>query len=243
MKKIYESGLNLTPAERRAISVLIVESNSQERALLKQILRNLSFETIYEAPSHLVAKEKLLERKVTHVIFECKKLGMPVEQFVAELLELDPKLTLIATSVNPKLDDVFELLTKGTRGYLVKPFTPDGVEQALIIATKAEPFPEAVLKARDRNEALAVLVITALDRLGTILRQTEEFETAKKEVPKAVFMLERAVDMAVTFSRGEEQGYLNSLIEQCIARQNVPSSRLGRLRKRIKIDRDCYDTA
>lgn len=239
MSKIYSSNLTLTPAERKQISFLIVESNTQERAQLKQILRNSGYEQIFEANSHTLAKDKLFERRVSHIIFECKKTTMPVDQFVSEVLEVDPKLTLIASSANPKLDDVFNLLTKGARGYLIKPYTQDGVDQAIILATKADPFPEAVLKAKDRNEALAVLVVTALDKLASTLRQTEEFETAKKELPKLTLLLERSVEIATTFSRGEEEGYVKALVEQCIARQNSPSSRLGRLRKRMKLDKDC----
>ncbi|MCS6893841.1 MAG: response regulator [Deltaproteobacteria bacterium] len=243
MRKPFQTSLTLTTAERRSISILVVDNNSQDRNLLKQILRNCGFETVYEAVNHSVAQEKMLERKVTHIIFEAKKTTMPVEQFVSQILEVDPKVTLIASSSNPQLDDVFNLLTKGARGYIVKPFTQDGVEHSMVLATKAEPFPEAVLKAKDRNEALAVLVMTALDKLGTVLKQTEEFETAKKELPKLFLFLERAVEMAVTFARGGGDGYLNSFVQECIARQNIPSSRLGRLRKRIKIEKECSEKA
>ncbi len=234
MPKNLESSLVLTPAEKKGISFLVVESNSSDRNLLRQILRNANFETVYEANNHLVAKEKLLERRITHVIFESKKINIPVEEFVESLLAIDPKLTLIASSSNPQLDDVFNLLTKGAKGYIVKPLTHEGVEQAVILATKAEPIPEAVLKAKDRNEALAVLVTLALDKLANILKQTEEFETAKKEVPRAFFFLQHSVEMAITFCKGGEEGYLEALVKECIERQNVPSSRLGRLRKRIK---------
>lgn len=229
-----DTSLVLTPAERKNISILVVESNPNDRALLRQILKNSCFDTVYEANNHLMAKDKILERRVSHLIFEAKKINIPVDDFVESILSVDPKLTLIATSSNPQLDDVFNLLTKGAKGYIVKPFTQIGVEQALIIATKAEPIPEAVLKAKDRNEALAVLVTIALDKLATVLKQSEEFETAKKEIPRALFFLEHSVDMATTFSKGGEEGYIHSLVKECIERQNIPSSRLGRLRKRIK---------
>jgi len=232
---VYQTNLTLTLAERSKISILVVEPNPEARENVKQILRHLNFPTIFEASNHLIAIEKFLERSITHVIFDSQKSSMPPAEFVTKILELNPRTILISSSANPKLDDVFSLLTKGARGYLIKPYTLEGVDEAIILATKSEPFPEAVLQAKDRNEALAVLVVTALDRLATVIKHAQEFETAKQELPKHFFLLQRAVDLAVTFSRDEEAGYLESFVRVCKEKQKLPSSRLGRLRKKLKI--------
>lgn len=225
--------LSMTPSERGKVTFLIVESDALERSNLRSALKSLGFQNLSEAPTHLAALEKFNERKFTHIIFEAKKTNMPTKEFLTKVFEMAPEAVAIPTSNEPNVDDVFELLIVGARGYLVKPFTVDSVDQAVIQATKGEPIAEAVLQAKDRNEALVAIMISSLDKTATLLRQAQQFETAKRELPKSMAMMRRSSELAKTFAKGGDAGLLEALERLCIERSKGPATRLGRLRKRL----------
>jgi hypothetical protein len=126
------------------------------------------------------------------------------------------------------------MLLLGARGYIVKPFAAEAVEEAMLLATKGEPIPRAVLNAVDRNQALSAFVMTSLDRLATVSRQARQFESARMNIPKAERSFRRAIDLACTFAEGGEVGLLEALIEFALERADGPATKLGRLRKRLK---------
>lgn len=158
-----------------------------------------------------------------------------------KIFEIDDQLIAIPASANPNVDDVFDLLVSGARGYLVKPVTIDAVEDAILMATKGEPIADAVLHAKDRNEALVAIMMSSLDRTATTLRQAQQFETAKREVPRMMAGLRRAAELAMTFCKGGSDGLLIALEKFCIERSKGPATRLGRLRKRLKTTRVVED--
>lgn len=224
----------MSPAERAKASIMIVESDVMDRNNMRTALKALGYGGLSDAPNHAAALEKMNERKFTHVIFEAKKTNMPARDFLSKVFESYPDTICIPSSHEPNVDDVFDLLIIGAKGYLCKPFTIDTVEQAIIAATKGEPISEAVLQAKDRNEALVAIMMSSLDKAATLLRQAEQFETAKREVPKAIGVLRRSADLARTFAKGGEEALLDAMERFCIERSKGPATRLGRLRKRLK---------
>ena len=156
-----------------------------------------------------------------------------MKEWLAKVFEYDATVIALPSSSNPSVDDVFDLLVIGAKGYLVKPFTIDTVDQAVLMATKGEPIADAVLQARDRNEALVAIMMSSLDKLATTYRQSLQFETAKRELPRALAMLKRSSELAHTFAKGGEEGLIEALERFCIERSKGPATRLGRLRKRL----------
>ena len=241
-----EFSLTMTPSERGKATILIVESDALERSNIRGALKSLGFQNLSEAPTHMAALEKFNERKFSHVIFEAKKTNMPTKDFLQKVFEYDSEIVAIPASAEPNVDDVFELLIIGARGYLVKPFTVDNVDQAVIQASKGEPIAEAVLQAKDRNEALVAIMISSLDKTATLLRQAQQFETAKRELPKSMAMMRRSSELAKTFAKGGDVGLLEALERFCIERSKGPATRLGRLRKRlsaVRVDDEDGDEA
>ncbi|RMG42757.1 MAG: response regulator [Candidatus Dadabacteria bacterium] len=226
--------LSMTPAERARTNVLIVESDSSDRNRMKSAIRQLGFGSVTDSPNHLQAIEKIGERPITHVIFEAKKTNMPAKEFLKKILEADPKLCCIPSSYEPNVDDVFDMLVMGAKGYLVKPFTVDTVESAVINSTKGEPISELVLKAKDRNEALVAIMMSSLDKAATVLRQAYKFDTAKRELPRAMAGFRRSAELAHTFAKGGDEELIAAMERFCIERSKGPATRLGRLRKRLK---------
>ncbi|MCB0329213.1 MAG: response regulator [Bdellovibrionales bacterium] len=229
--------LTLTPKERGAATVLIVETDRNERQNMRSTLKTLGFGGVTDVPNHASALEKIRERPVTHIVFDAKKTNMPPSDFVSQVLDLDPNIIMIPSSFEPSVDDVFDLLCLGARGYLVKPFTVDTVDAAIIGATKGEPIAESVKQAKDRNEALVAIMMSSLDKCATVMRQAKQFETAEREVPKARRGFQVAADLAATFAKGGEDGLIEALQKFCIERSKGPATRLGRLRKRLKTNR------
>jgi len=232
-----EDTLVMTPGERARATILIVESDPNERNNFRQAIKTLGYGGISDAPNHATALERLGQRKVSHIIFEAKKTNMPTREFLQKVFEIDKDIVAIPTSFEPNVDDVFDLLVLGARGYLCKPFTADTIEQAIVAATKGEPMSEAVLQAKDRNEALVAIMMGSLDKSATILRQAYKFDTAKRELPRAMSSFRRSADLAKTFCKGGEEGLVEAMERFCIERSKGPATRLGRLRKRLKTTR------
>lgn len=234
---MISADITMSPGERARATILVVESDANERNNMRTTLKTLGYGGISDAPNHATAIERLGDRPVTHVIFDAKKTNMPPREFLQKLLEVDNRIVAIPSSSDPNIDDVFDLLVCGAKGYLCKPFTVETVELAIVQASKGEPISDAVLQAKDRNEALVAILMGSLDKAATVLRQAEKFETAKRELPKAMSGLRRSAELAKTFSKGGEEGLLTALEKFCIERSKGPATRLGRLRKRLKTTR------
>lgn len=229
-----QEDLLLTPKERANALILTVEPDRAERQNIRTALKQLGFGGITDCPTHAAALDKIQERRVTHIVFDAKKTNMPTKEFVSKVLEFDPSLILIPASFEPNVDDVFDLLVLGARGYLVKPFTVETVDAALVTATKGEPIADSVRQAKDRNEALVAVMMASLDKLATVLRQAKHFDTARREIPGAIRGFRVSAELARTFAKEGQKGLFETLERFCLDRSNGPATRLGRLRKRLQ---------
>lgn len=236
-----KGGLEMSPGERARASVLVVEPDPLMRNNMRTCLKTLGYGGISDAPTHSSALEKMEGRKFSHILFDSKQSTMPPREFLVKVLEGDRTCVCVPTSTEPNVDDVFDLLVTGAKGFLAKPFTVDTVESAIVMATKGEPISDAVLRARDRNEALVAIMMGSLDKAATILRQASKFDTAKREIPRAMASLKRSAELARTFAKGGEESLLGALQDFCIERGEGPATRLGRLRKRLKTARATDD--
>ncbi len=225
--------LSLLPDERRGANILIIESNPGDRMATRMSLNSLGFVNYTDAADHLTGLSKIQERKITHILFQAPPTNITSSEFIVKAHSLDPNIIMLPTSYNPTLDDVFALLVLGARGYLVKPFTSDIIEDALNWATNGEKMSEAILFAKDRNEALALLVLSNLDKAAQVMRQAKQFETAQREIPKALSQFKQSVEMAFHFSKGGVPKMAEEIVHFAIERAQGPATTLGRFRKRL----------
>jgi DNA-binding NarL/FixJ family response regulator len=237
MTENNSSGITMSQAERSRSSILVVESDGNDRNNMRMALKALGYGSISDAPNHAAALEKMSQKKYTHLIFEAKRTNMPAKEFLHKVLEGCDTIIALPSSYEPNVDDVFDLLIMGAKGYLVKPFTQDTVEQALATASKGEPISEAVLNAKDRNEALVAILMGSIDKAATVLRQAQQFETARREIPRAVASMHRSAELAKTFAKGGHPALMEAMEKFCIERSKGPATKLGRLRKRLKTTR------
>lgn len=219
-------------AERKHCSCLVVEREENTGASLRSRLRNLGFGEVVGVLDHYGGMKKFGDRRFTHVLFDARNSEMPASEFLYNVLGINEEIVAIATSYNPTIDRVFELLQQGSRGFLVKPFTQDSLEEAVILATKGEPLAEEILNAPSRNQALAALALTALDAYATILRQARNYETAQREIHRTRQQFERAIKMGHLFASGGEGDMVLAYMERAIIVSEQSASRLGRTRQR-----------
>ena len=133
------SQFEMSTTERARATILVVDPDANDRNNLRQAFKTLGYGGFTDVPGHLQAIERLQQRPYSHIIFDAKKTNMPPKEFLQKVLEMDGRMVCIPSSYQPNVDDVFDLLVMGARGYLVKPFTADTVEHAIVNATKGEP--------------------------------------------------------------------------------------------------------
>jgi len=227
----------MAPAERVRAVVLIVEADPGERNNMRSAVKALGYGGVTDVPNHLAGIEKIQERRITHIIFDAKATNMPPKEFLAKALAYDESIVLIPASYEPNVDEVFDMLIMGAKGYMVKPFTIETVDKGIVAASKGEPIADVVKQAKDRNEALISILMASLDKAATIMRQAQQFETAKREIPRAMNTFRRSAELAQTFAKNGEEGLFVALEKFCIERSKGPATRLGRLRKKLKTKR------
>lgn len=232
-----QTSTDLSIPERSVSSILLVEPEPSDRNLMRTMLKGLGYSGIAESPNHRASLDKFEGRQFTHIIFDAKEGNYPMKDWFSQIMEIAPNIIAIPASSNPSVDNVFELLMLGAKGYLVKPFTRDSLDLSVTLATKCEPIPDIVRQARDRNEALVAIMMSSLDRLATVHRQAKQFETALRELPRAQAALRRASDLAQMFAKGGEDGLIDALERFCVEKSRGPATRLGRLRKRLSSTR------
>jgi DNA-binding NarL/FixJ family response regulator len=229
--------LSMSPMERSRACVLVIEADSIDRSNMRSALKSLGYGGISDVSNHMNALEKLNQRKFSHILFDARPTNMPVKDFLKKIVEATPTTICIPSSFQPSVDEVFDLLIIGAKGYLVKPFTADTLDEAIVSATKGEPIADAVLHAKDRNEALVAIMMQTLDVTAVIMRQAQQFETAQRELPRALGRFKRSCELAHTFVKGGDEGMLEALEKFCIERSKGPATKLGRLRKRLRTKR------
>lgn len=224
----------LSPAERLNSSILVVEKDTEFREVIRTTLKELGYSQIVSVADHIRGLEKFQERKFTHVVFDARKTNMPVSDFLNQIMKIDPEIVAIPASYDPTIDDVFDLVVDGARGYLVKPFQKATLEEAIVLATKAPPLNPAIAKTKDRNRAFSIIVFGALDDLTTIIRQARRYETAKRELPLQIERFRRTAEMGRQFKKGTLEDLLNAYIEYALEVASGPATKMGRRRANRK---------
>jgi two-component system chemotaxis response regulator CheY len=218
--------------ERKDCSCLVVDHEESIGNLLRSAMRTFGFVEVVGVNDHYAGLKKFFERRFTHVLFDARNSEMPAQEFLHKVLEIEEEIVAIPTSYDPTIDRVFELLQKGARGFLVKPFTQGSLEEAVVLGTKGDPIPDEILHAPNRNQALASLALTALDSLAVIMRQAREYETAQLEICRTKQQFERAVQMGRLFSAGGDEELMLAYVERALIISEQSASRLGRTRQR-----------
>lgn len=232
-----KDSLEMTKAERMKCRALIIEPDENDRADLRKCLKSLSFGWVSELTDYATALKSLFERRFTHLLFSTEDAGLGPAEFCGSALKTDPQMIAIGMSREPDIDEMFDLLLHGARGYLLKPYQEEDLQEAITAATKGEPIPEEVLRAPDKNEMLVNILLNDLDKVARVMKRTASSELERKQLPPLVGCLSRSVRYALSAGRGGEKEYLEVLERVLVERSVAPATRLGRLRKRLAEER------
>jgi len=112
-------------------TVLLVDDAAIMRMMLKQILTDNGYEVVGEAENGLKAVEKFKELKPSLVIMDITMPEMNGIQATKNIREIDSNALVVMCSAMGQQSMVIESIQSGARDFIVKPFQPDRVLEAV----------------------------------------------------------------------------------------------------------------
>jgi two-component system chemotaxis response regulator CheY len=190
-----------------------VEPNASLRSSIRNILMQLGFNNIDNAPDYRKAISKLNDNNYSHMIFDVYYQDLSPKEFLQQALCISPSIISIPTSDGPTADTVFDLLIAGARSFVVKPYTVDTLNDSISFASKTDSIANYIGNAKNRDEALVRIVLTSLNRLAVVLKQSKRFHTAKKEVPRRARTFRHSLEIAKMFCTGDELDFRDLMVD------------------------------
>jgi two-component system, chemotaxis family, chemotaxis protein CheY len=117
-------------------NVMIVDDAAFMRMMLKDILSKNGFTVAGEAENGAVAVEKYMELKPNLVIMDITMPEMDGLQAVREIKKRDAQARIIMCSAMGQQAMVIDAIQSGAKDFIVKPFQPDRVIEAVTKALK-----------------------------------------------------------------------------------------------------------
>ena len=114
-----------------ATRVLIVDDAAFMRMMVKDILSKNGYEIVGEAENGVKALEKFQELKPDLTTMDITMPEMDGITAVKEIKKLDPTAKVIMCSAMGQQAMVVEAIQAGARDFIVKPFQPDRVLEAV----------------------------------------------------------------------------------------------------------------
>ncbi|VBB08084.1 Hypothetical protein LUCI_3349 [Lucifera butyrica] len=114
-----------------AIKVLIVDDAAFMRMMIKDILGKNGYEIVGEAENGAKALEKYQELRPDLTTMDITMPEMDGITAVKEIKKMDPGAKVIMCSAMGQQAMVIEAIQSGARDFIVKPFQPDRVLEAV----------------------------------------------------------------------------------------------------------------
>ena len=112
-------------------TILLVDDAAFMRMMLKDILTKNGYDVVGEAENGLKAIEKYKELKPNLVILDITMPEMDGIQAAKNIKAVDGNATIIMCSAMGQQAMVIEAIQAGARDFIVKPFQPDRVLEAV----------------------------------------------------------------------------------------------------------------
>ena len=119
-----------------AYTVMLVDDAAFMRMMLKDILSNNGYQVVGEAENGMVAVDRYSELKPDITIMDITMPEMDGLQAVKEIRAKDPQAKIIMCSAMGQQTMVIEAIQSGAKDFVVKPFQPDRVLEAVSKALK-----------------------------------------------------------------------------------------------------------
>ena len=116
---------------KKKIRVLVVDDAAFMRMMIKDILRKGGYEVVGEAEDGAKAIEKYKELQPDLVTMDITMPDMDGIAAVKEIRKIDPNALIIMCSAMGQQAMVIDAIQAGARDFVVKPFQPDRVLEAV----------------------------------------------------------------------------------------------------------------
>lgn len=114
-----------------AVRVLVVDDAAFMRMMVKDILTKNGYEVVGEAENGMKALEKYQELKPDLTTMDIAMPEMDGISAVKEIKKVDPNAKIVMCSAMGQQAMVIEAIQAGARDFIVKPFQPDRVLEAV----------------------------------------------------------------------------------------------------------------
>lgn len=114
-----------------ALRVLVADDTAFMRMTLRNVLERNGYEVVAEAATGAEAVEQYQSLRPDLVTMDITMPEMDGITAIREIMKIDPQATIIVCSALGQKAMVIEALTAGAKDYLVKPFQPERVLEAL----------------------------------------------------------------------------------------------------------------
>ena len=114
-----------------AVRVLVVDDAAFMRMMVKDILTKNGYEGVGEAENGMKALEKYQELKPDLTTMDITMPEMDGISAVKEIKKVDPNAKIVMCSAMGQQAMVIEAIQAGARDFIVKPFQPDRVLEAV----------------------------------------------------------------------------------------------------------------
>jgi len=113
--------------------VLVVDDFATMRKIVKNVLKQISIENVVEAENGKHALNVLKSEEVDLIISDWMMPEMTGIEFlkVCKEDETKKKIPFIMVTAEGQKDSVMEAIKSGVDNYIVKPFTPDKLKEAI----------------------------------------------------------------------------------------------------------------
>ncbi len=122
--------------ERMAPTVLIVDDALFMRMMIRDILSKDGFEVVGEAENGVEAVERFKEMKPDLVTMDIVMPEMDGIEAVKQIMKIDPDAKILMCSAMGQQPLVVEALEAGAKDFIIKPFQPSKVIEAVEKALK-----------------------------------------------------------------------------------------------------------
>ena len=114
-----------------AKNILICDDAACMRMMIKDILTKNGYNVVGEAENGLKAVEKYQETKPDLVLMDITMPEMDGIQALKKIKQADPNASVVMCSAMGQQAMVIESIQSGARDFIVKPFQPDRVLEAV----------------------------------------------------------------------------------------------------------------
>lgn len=111
--------------------ILITDDTAFMRMMLRNVLEKNGYAIAAEAEDGAQAVEKYLELKPDLVTMDITMPNMDGITAIKIIMEKDPNAKIVVVSAMGQKQLVIEALSSGARDFIVKPFQPDRIVEAL----------------------------------------------------------------------------------------------------------------